>query len=103
MVLGRATTDPILQDSKNGNKFCRIPIAVNQRKRKSEKDIEEETFYYDVLLFGKMAENAVKQVKKADLLVAIGKPDIEAYVSTKNKKEARYSATLKAEIWQVLK
>lgn len=103
-ILGRATIDPVLQDSKDKtSKFCLIPVAVNQKKKNKNGDTEEEVYYYEVLLFGKMAENAVANVKKADTIAAIGTPQFEAYISKKDKKKAKYKATLVADKWQVFK
>jgi len=101
-IMGRATADPKLQESKTGKKYCKIPIAVNQRKKKNEEEVEDKAFFYDVLLFGKRAENAVKRVKKADLILAFGKPEVEAYLS-KSKKEPKFSFSLLADNWQVFK
>ena len=102
-IVGRATNNPVLQDSKNGKKFCRVPVAVNQRKKRSEKEVEEVTYYYDILLFGKMAESAVKQVQTGDLVSSIGRPEFETYVSKKDKKVSKLKSTIHAEVWQVIK
>lgn len=99
-VLGRSTSDVELKKSKKDKNYARATIAVNHTK-KGEKD-EEKTYFYDVLLFGKSAENATKLIKKGDLVFTYGRPDFDAYLS-KDKKEPKPSLTLIADNWQVIK
>lgn len=98
-ILGRATADVELSESKAGKKYVRMSVAVNQLD-KDKKD--PKTFYYDTLLFGKSAENAQKLIKKGDLVFVYGRPDFDAYIA-KDKKTAKTSLTLLAENWQVIK
>jgi len=100
-VLGRATADAELQTSKKGKNFCRFSVAVNQKDGKEKN--KEKTFFYEIVLFGKRAENAAKLVKKADLIFAYGRPELEAYLTKGKSKEAKISLKILADDWQVLK
>ncbi len=99
-VLGRSTGDVELSKSKAGRDYAKMTVAVNQRKSKD--DETEQTYFYDVLLFGKKGESASKLVKKGDLVFVYGRPDFEAYLS-KKKKEPRINLTLLADNWQLIK
>jgi single-strand DNA-binding protein len=99
ILLGRATRDSEELESRAKKKFTKFTMAVNEFKG-SEK--EEETFFYDVLIFGKSAETAFKNIKKGDLVTVMGRPSIDAYISKKDK-EAKAVITVIAESWKVLK
>jgi single stranded DNA-binding protein len=102
-VLGRATTEVKVSEAKSGkDKYCRVPIAVNQKSKDKEGNEKETTYYYDLLLFNKSAENAAKLIQKGDLIFAFGKPDYDAFMS-KKQKQAKYSVTIKPESWQLIK
>ncbi len=98
-VLGRATKDAELKTSKAKKPYLQIPVAVNEK----DADGKENVFYYDLLLFGKSAENASKLIKKGDLIFVIGRPRFEAYISSKGGKEARTSTKVLVESWQLIK
>ncbi|BCX14173.1 MAG: hypothetical protein KatS3mg085_705 [Candidatus Dojkabacteria bacterium] len=98
-LVGRATKDLEIQDSKNGNKYVRFSLAVNDYDKSAEK---EEVTYYDVLLFGQQAENASERIKKGDAVLVVGKPEIDAYAS-KNEGEPKAKVSVIAKYWQALK
>lgn len=98
IVVGRATKDAEMLESKAGKAYVKFSIAVNS---KSKKDEEATVTYYDVLLFDKQAENAKDKVKKGDALLVVGKPSFDAYVS--KDKTAKPAVTILPNHWQVLK
>src|SRR5690606_21303690 len=81
MLVGRATKDAEELETKAGKKFAKFSVAVNEYKGK---DKEEETYFYDLLIFGPTSDGAVKAVKKGDIVTAMGKPSVEAYISKKD-------------------
>ncbi|MBD3280183.1 single-stranded DNA-binding protein [Candidatus Dojkabacteria bacterium] len=98
MILGRATTDVEVKKSKAKNSYAKFGVAVNVRR----KEDKEETYFYDVLFFGKRAEKASELIKKGDTLLIFGEPDYDAYNSKKDKK-AKAVVTLIAESWRLVK
>lgn len=97
-VLGRATTDVELKKSKSDKSYAKFSVAVNQKTQ----DEKENTYYYEILFFGKRAEAAAERVKKKDVVFVIGRPEYEAYVSKKTE-EAKYNVTVLADYWYVAK
>jgi single-strand DNA-binding protein len=98
-LVGRATKDVNTQTSKGGKIYSKFSLAVNDYNKSNE---TETVTYYEVLLFGKQAENAKDIIKKGDALLIIGKPEIEAYI-TKDKKDSKAKVSVLANFWQVLK
>lgn len=99
ILLGRATRDAEVITGKNKKNFAKFSLAVNEYKGK---DTEAKTYYYDVLVFGQTADKVAENIKKGDTVMAIGKPEIDAYIS-KVDQEAKAGITLLAESWKVLK
>lgn len=99
VLLGRATRDTEELTSKDEKKYAKFSIAVNDFKGKSK---EERTTFYDILIFGPSVESAVEKVKKGDAVMVMGKPEVEAFISKKDK-EPKVSITVISESWRVLK
>jgi single-strand DNA-binding protein len=98
-ISGRATKDAELLESKNGNKFTKFSIAVNEFIKKTK---EEKVYFYDVLVFSTGAELASDMVKKGDTVIVQGKPKVDSYISNKDN-EAKSTVSIIAESWKVLK
>jgi single-strand DNA-binding protein len=99
ILLGRATKDAEEYETKKGKKFVKFTVAVNEYKGP---EVEEETYFYDVLIFNKTSETALKNIKKGDTTMVMGKPEVDAYISKKDN-EPKGTITVVAESWKVLK
>src|SRR5689334_2704305 len=98
ILLGRATKDAEAVQEK----FIAFSVAVNRYVGKPKtKDREQEVTFYECLSFGKEVSKRAALIKKGDLIVVEGRPEVEAYLS----KEGEAKATLKVLVddWQVLK
>jgi single-strand DNA-binding protein len=99
LVLGRATKDAEILESKEGKKYARFSLAVNQQVGKG-KEKEEKSYFYNVLVFNKTHERA-DLIKKGDLVMIDGRPDVDAYLS--NEGEPRANMIVYANKWKLLK
>ena len=99
ILVGRATKDAEEIKSKSKKSFAKFSLAVNEYRGK---DLEEKTYFYEILVFGTGVEGVMKNVKKGDTVMAMGKPEVDAYISTKDK-EPKASITVLADSWRVLK
>lgn len=97
LLLGRATKDAELLESKEGKKFGKMSIAVNDYSKGKEKSTPS---YYSVLVFNKTIDNLTK-VLKGDLVMIDGKPSIDAYIN--NDGEAKANIVVLANKWKVIK
>ncbi len=97
LIMGRATKDAEVLESKEGRKYARFSLAVNEYLGK---DRDERTTFYNCLIFNKTSENAVKIIK-GDLVMVDGRPDVDAYIS--NEGEAKANLIVVADRWKVLK
>ncbi len=101
LLVGRVTRDAEVISAKSGKDFVSFGLAVNRYITK-DKEVSQETTFYEVLSFG---ENKVKaaeeKVKKGDLVFLEGRPEADAYLG----KDGTAKASLKvfADNWQVIK
>jgi len=73
-VMGRATKDPELKETKNGKKFVNIGLAENTGKGDDAKAV-----FYDLTFWEKKAELASKTIKKGQPLMISGTLSFEEY------------------------
>ncbi|CAG0939836.1 Single-stranded DNA-binding protein [Candidatus Brocadiaceae bacterium] len=99
ILLGHSTKDAESIKTKKKTSFAKFSLAVNEYNSKTK---EERSTFYDILVFGKQAEAALEKVKKGDMVMVVGKPETEAYISAiTNQPKAQITVT--AENWRVLK
>lgn len=97
IVLGRATKDGEVLESKDGRNYGKFSVAVNEYLGAKK---EERTSFFNVLIFNKSHER-VDKIKKGDYVMVEGRPEADAYLS--NEGEAKANMTVFANKWRVLK
>lgn len=65
-IVGRSTKDVELRTTNNGTQVATIALAVNHGK-------DEEASFFDVVCFGKTAENVAKYVQKGRQVIVSGR------------------------------
>lgn len=99
ILVGRSTRDAEDFVSKKDKKYAKFSLAVNEYKGK---EVEEKTTFYDIVVFGKASEKVTERVKKGDLIMVIGKPEVDAFISKKDN-EPRGVMNVIADSWNVVK
>lgn len=66
IALGNLTRDPILKNTKNGNKVCDFSIAINNK-------LSNSVFFIDVESWGNIAENCNRFLVKGRKVLIEGK------------------------------
>lgn len=77
-VTGRIGTDPEIRFLESGLTIFSARMAVSHSKKKGD-EWEETTTWYDLKFFGSAAEQAVEQLSKGDLVIAIGRVELNTY------------------------
>ena len=72
ILLGNLTRDPEVRYTPNGNAVANFPIAVN-RKYKHGEETKEEVSFFDIVVFGKQAENCGQYISKGDSVLIEGR------------------------------
>lgn len=74
-VSGNLTKDPDLRYTANGRPVSNLRIASSERVRdvKTGEWVDGETVYYDVTVWGNLAENVCNDLQRGDRIVAEGR------------------------------
>ena len=72
ILLGNLTRDPEVRYIPSGTAVASFAIAVN-RKFKQGEETKDEVSYFDVVVFGKTAENCGKYLGKGDAVLIEGR------------------------------
>jgi single-strand DNA-binding protein len=82
---GNLTRDFDLRYSTNGTPFAKAGMAVSYRY-KSGDDWQETTSFFDLVIWGEMAEHADESLHKGDRIVVVGRLDIRDWETDDGKK-----------------
>jgi single-strand DNA-binding protein len=63
ILMGNLTRDPEVKYSQGGSAIAKFAVAVN-RRYKSGEELKEEVGFFDIVVFGKQAENCGEYLKK---------------------------------------
>ncbi len=72
VVVGRLTRDAELRFTQTGTAISRMSIAVNRRKRSGDNQWADEVSYFDVVLWGKIAESLQSYLTKGKQIAVSG-------------------------------
>ncbi len=72
ILMGNLTRDPELRYNPNGTPVANLSIAVN-RKYKQGDEWKEEVSYFDIVVFGKQAENCGQYLSKGQSVLVDGR------------------------------
>ena len=73
-VVGNLTRDPELRFTNSGRPQCQFGLACNRRwQNRQTQEWEEATSFFDVVIWGDMAENVSDSLSKGDRVVVDGR------------------------------
>jgi single-strand DNA-binding protein len=88
---GNITREPEYRETPHGCKVCRIPLAVNHYYKNSDGQGVEEVSYFDVEVFGKMAEYCQTRTEKGRGMRVVGRLKQDRWKTTDGKNAYRIS------------
>lgn len=87
-VTGRLGSKPELRATKNGKQVSSFSVAV-----KNKRAGEETTNWYDVSVWEKQAELAVRLLDKGDLVCVAGSPSVKTFTTRNGEQKASIQIT----------
>lgn len=63
-IFGNLTRDPELKALPSGGKVCNFSVATNRKYKKADDSVAEEVEFHSVVVYGKVAENCERYLKK---------------------------------------
>jgi single-strand DNA-binding protein len=100
ILIGNLTDDPELRYTQKGVARTRFSIAVNRRYRDREGNLQEETTFVPIVVWGAQAENCANYLAKGRAVAVDGRLRIETFETEEG--ERRKVAEVVAESVQFL-
>jgi single-strand DNA-binding protein len=79
ILIGRLTHDPELKFTQSGRARTRFPIAVNRRWRDKDGNLQEDTTFVPIVVWGPQAENCANYLAKGRLVAVEGRLRIDTF------------------------
>jgi single-strand DNA-binding protein len=79
VLLGNLTRDPELRHTQGGTAICELRLAVNDREKGSDGEWRDRAGYYDIIVWGKQAENCAQYLTKGRAIALDGKLRFEEW------------------------
>jgi len=86
---GNITRSPEFKETPHGCRICRIPIAVNRYYKSADGQGVEEVSYFDVEVFGKLAEYCQPRTETGRGLRVVGRLKQDRWKTTEGKNASR--------------
>ena len=80
-VIGNVGRDPELRYTPSGRAVCDFSVAANRRYKTSDGEQREETTWYRVTAWAKLAETVNTYVRKGMLVMVEGRVNVSAFLS----------------------
>ena len=95
-IAGNLTRDPELRYTVNKKAYARFGVAVNSRWKNANGEIQESTEYINIVVWGPMAENYGKYLKKGSPVLVEGSIRTSSY-DAKDGSGKRYTTEINAD------
>ncbi|KKP88248.1 MAG: Single-stranded DNA-binding protein [Berkelbacteria bacterium GW2011_GWA2_35_9] len=72
-IIGNLTKDPEVRYTSNGQPVANFSVATNRKYKNAQGDLQEDTEFHDVVVWGKLAEIISQFVKKGQKIYIEGR------------------------------
>lgn len=86
---GNLTKDVVIKDTPAGRKVCMFTVANNRTYLSNNQKVQE-TSFVDIEVWGNMAENCSKYLKKGSPVVVVGRLKQERWDAPTGEKRSRF-------------
>ncbi|MEZ0360486.1 MAG: single-stranded DNA-binding protein [Hydrogenobacter sp.] len=88
LIIGRLTKDPVVRYLPSGSQTTEFSIAYNRRYKVGE-EWKEESHFFDVKAYGKLAENLGTKISKGYTVVIEGRLTQDRWTDKEGKAQSR--------------
>lgn len=89
-ITGNVTRDPELKYTNGGQALCQLGLACGHRYfSKADDDWKEEPGFYDVTIWGELAENVVESVAKGNRITVTGRLSYRQWETEDGQKRSK--------------
>jgi len=79
MLVANLGKDPELKQGQNGNHVCKFSVATSDRYKAADGEWKERTEWFNVVCFGRTAENAERYLRKGSKVAIEGRIQSHEY------------------------
>ena len=89
-LVGNCTRDVDLSFSNNGNAIAALGIAINNRKRDASGEwVDGDPQFFDIKVFGDMAENVASTIEKGTRIIVTGRLNYSTWENKDGDKRSK--------------
>jgi single-strand DNA-binding protein len=88
-IVGNLTRDPELRFTPGGMPVAQLGVAVNYRKKGSSGDYEDVPSFFDVSVYGSLAENASESLARGNRVVVAGRLEQRSWETAEGDKRSK--------------
>ncbi len=88
-LLGNLTRDPELRYTPNGSAVCQFGLALNRRYRTATGELQEETSFVEVVVWGKQAEVVAAHMAKGRPVFVEGRLQQDTWETEAGERRSR--------------
>jgi single-strand DNA-binding protein len=85
-IVGNLTRDPEIRFTANGTAMATLGVAVNRRWRGNDGEFQEQTSFFDCVLWRELAENAGDSLSKGDRVIITGRLEQRSWDTPEGEK-----------------
>jgi single-strand DNA-binding protein len=89
VLLGHLTRDPELRYTPNGSAVCQFGLALNRRYRTAAGELQEETTFVEVVVWGKQAEVVSSHMAKGRGVLVEGRLQQDTWETEAGERRSR--------------
>jgi len=86
ILIGNLTDDPELRYTQNGTARARFRVAINRRWRDRDGQLQEETTFVPVVVWGQQAETCANYLEKGRLVAVEGRLRIDSFETAEGER-----------------
>ena len=86
-LVGRAGDDPVVHEFESGAKVAKFSLATSEKYTNKAGDKVEDSEWFNIVIYRKLAEIVEKYVHKGDLLFLEGKVKTRSYENKEGQKQ----------------
>jgi len=88
LLAGRLVRDPVIRYLPSGMPVTEFPIVYNRRYKVNE-EWKEESHFFDIKAYGKLAEGLVERLSKGYMVIVEGRLNQERWTSSEGEPRAK--------------
>lgn len=89
ILIGNLTANPQLKYNQNGLAVANFTLAVNSKFATKDQNTKEEVGFFDIVVFGKQAENCSNYLSKGRSVLVEGRLSMNVWEDNEGKKKKK--------------